>query len=289
MQAANRRRWIAYPVSAVLVGGLIWAGWIRQVDAGPGTLLACASARIQLAHGVSLDAPGGKKLREELIAQASDYVARARKVARDHPSVLVAEADLAVLRGDKDSALASYALVQNSSESSVEARGLVGRRRVEILAELGHTADAFELLRELERDGLSGSEMERLRLEAVVHRAAGDVAGTASVAERLAKLGGIDATLEAGELFERLGASERAAAIYSESALPSWLAEYRQARLKLMQGELDTAMVRLNLAWTQDQLEVANLLRQERALWSACNQHEVFARIVNFEVAAPVR
>lgn len=273
------RRVVGYGLGALAAAGLVWAAaYTRPADAD--TLVGNASIQLQLAYGMPAVDKEGDSLtaRDAMLQDVATSLQLAEKQEPGRLDTAELAAFLRELRGDFSGAAEAYRALQDQVESGnttwfesasdrkiyetavfQEARNLIraeqqeaalqtlGRRTARLSKDLQDRAAVMraEILFELGRDADARGEMVPL-IEGAANRPMPSVwAGRALAAEGDVNL--------AEKAF-------RAASHAAEGA-------FQLARLKLDQGEVDTAIELLASACTGFPDRLPTLLRRDRDHW----------------------
>lgn len=277
----------AYGFAIVAVSVLVWLGWVREVDADPGTLIACAATQMELANGIPGDDPEARALRQKMLDDAEGFVERAEAELPGHPVVLLARGDLLYLRGQGAEAITCYGEALEHDECTDDMVEQILLRRAELALEIGEpqlaVVDASRA-RQLDsaRFGTAGA-----RLEIRARAAAGDRDRALATAARLATSGGSEGAIAAGVALAEIGETEAAERAFRGNSVTPAVADYYVARLKLGVGEIDTARELLDRAVEGSPAEVRGLLAQDRARWAESLGEERVSDMLRPEAAAP--
>ncbi|MBM4060747.1 MAG: hypothetical protein FJ265_06595 [Planctomycetes bacterium] len=287
------KRALLYGGALVAAGGLIAALAARSTDADVATLLNSADVQLRFAYGM----PAADKQGQELPARTqmiADAVRNLEAVERLQPGLAVTaefRGFAHMLRGDCLAAASAYARARDCGDCGDEQRDVLAFNQARMLARAGRGEQALAVFarhgaaidarwpnqRAVEEAGIlaglgRGAEAER-RLEDVLR------------AEPLDPV----AALRAGQQFAALGRLDRAESAFASAAATEPIADYHLGRLKLQQGQVDTAMELLERAAAARPAEVRRLVANEPDAWRAVATDARFQALTSSRPAAPGR
>ncbi|MEC7583069.1 MAG: tetratricopeptide repeat protein [Planctomycetota bacterium] len=280
-----------YGAVSLVVGGLLYGGFLHQPQPGLSTLLGATNMQLRLAHGMPATDKQGQPLpaRSMLLDKAEAQLALAHDQAPESPVVAEFQGFLQQLRGDWRGAAGSYrrartlpgcAADQHDTLVFNEARALAMAGDPEAaLAVFTHSRESlqeqFVLQRDLEEAGLLGQlgrDVEAMqRLQRV---AAGDTPM---------------AWVQAAHCYEEMGRVDEAVALLDRAVGVVPVAQYHLARLKLLQGDVDTSLQLLQSAGEAMPAVVQRLLEADRDVWQEVVDDRRFQQLTTPATAAPGR
>jgi tetratricopeptide (TPR) repeat protein len=289
---ASLRRPIGYGASALVVAGLLWAGFVHEGSADVGTLLGSAEVQLRLAMSMPAKDKAGRPLpaREQLLREVSDLLDRI-DARGDRPfESIELRAFLAYATGEPGRGAELYRQALAHPGCAAEYRADLLLNRCGLLAEAGEPEQALRELRAAE-GGMNASERARSRLRQaeILDRIGrrGEARGAAIAVLEDSAVGPVR-WIEAGRMLERLGDPAAAMRAYAQAAPGDPLAEYHLARLKVLAGEIDNGLTLLERAAAAAGPRVRDLVRRDRAAWESCAANARFQSVMQpSEPAAP--
>ena len=264
---------------------MLYFGFFRQVDADPEMLLSSVDVQLRLAGGMpELDRDGAPlAARRELLGKVRGMLETIDRSGMDTAVVDEYWAYLLRLEGDVDGAVARYRRVRTRPDCAPELRESAFFNEARTLSAAGRGDEALEALASARGELRGELQIEADLLMASIHRGLGRDDKVAELAD--AVISNADASpmarVRSGRMLEQLGSTERAEAAYVQAGEDSGLALYCRARLKLTQGDADTALELLERAAAAEPARVARLLDEEAEAWAAVQQTERYQQIGN--------
>lgn len=283
MDAVQRRRLWGYPLAATITGSLLYFGFFREVDADADTLLSSVDVQLRLAAGMpEADRDGGPlAARVELLGKVRGMLETIDRSGMDTAVLDEYWAFLLRLEGDVDGAVARYRRGRSRPDCGPELRDSMVFNEARTLHAADRSDEALEVLAG-SREELGGElQVEADLLMASIHRALGRDQRAAELADAVAANDAASAVarVRSGRMLEALGSVERAEAAYERAGEDFGVALYYRAKLKVTQGEADTALELLERAAAAEPAQVARLLDEEAEAWAAVQQTERYQQI----------
>jgi tetratricopeptide (TPR) repeat protein len=261
-KSAMLRRLIGYPVAVLAVAGLVRVGFFHGIGADPQMLLEMSSVHLQLGRKLA-----GTDRAAAMVAEAEELIDRAERGGAEPWAVLRARGEVAYFEGDflraAEALGAARAHESCPSESMIDLA--LGECELRLLG--GDPDGAIAVLSRAGADRWEGDRhvaREVVRVRALQQK--GDVEGCVAVIEA-AHDKGTFGELEVARLYEEVGAVELAEAAYDSAARDEPVTNYYLGRLKLRQGEVDSALRLLERSLREASEEARSLVERDRALW----------------------
>lgn len=274
-------RGLLYGIAAASAGALIWVGFVRKVDADPGTLVRSSEMLLHAAQAMPESIDGAPNaLRARFLAQAErDLALAGRAVETAGPAGAESGADDALafilecrgfaryLSGDRQGAIALYRQALLDPGCAAERKRTIGFTIARILLGGGRPGAALGELDALARGRLAGPELATLhilRAEALLMQGAPAGELHASLAAAAAQADAApEHKIRCSEIYEQLGMRPEALAVLERSAVDHAGALLPLARLKFRSGDVDGAVMALESAGSEDPAGLRAWLEKE--------------------------
>ena len=264
-------RIVLYSAAAAAVAALLYAGFIHQPK--PDFLTDLSAARMQLGIAYAIPAldKDGKEMdsRRQLIATASEQIARAASQQPDHVATRELQAFLAMVDGKPLEAGRLYGEAMELEGVDAEIHDSLLFNQVRCLDDGQDAAAGLAAL-----DAGFERVQDKYRTEALLLRArllgrTGDRKQALEVVRDLVASEDVVpmARAEAGEQLESFGLLGEAEAAYARAAEEAPLANYFLSRLKVRNGDVDTALVLLERAAAAAPADVRKRLSKDASAW----------------------
>lgn len=288
-----QKRSLLYGIGALVLGGLGTVWGVGRAGADAMTLLSSADVQLRLAYGIPAQGRDGKALssREAMITDAERHLV---EVERMQPGMAVTaefQGFAAMLRGRPADAAAAYRRARGCGDCGEEQRDVLLFNEARMLAEAGNREQAVALFerhaaaldarfghqRAIEQAGILRELGRRQSAEHLLDGVMRDEAALPMAA------------LQAGQQYERLGHTDKAAAMFARAAAAVPIADYDLARLKLQQGDVDSCLQLLERVAAVQPAEVRRRLREESDAWQAVAGEARFRELCSSPPATPGR
>ncbi|MCK5944930.1 MAG: tetratricopeptide repeat protein [Planctomycetes bacterium] len=286
-------RALLYGGAVLAMGGIavMWAN--TETEADVLTLLSSADVQLRMAHAIPENDLDGEPLdkRQDMIASAIEQL---EIVERIQPGMAVTaefRGFAHMLHGEFVEAAQCYGAARACEDCGDEQRDVLAFNQARMLAKAGQGDAALEIFRR-NKGSLDERYGHQRRLEEaqILQRA-----GRAE--EALERLRIVDADvdasplarLQAGQVYLDLGYVQEAGDALESIRNDVPIADYFLARLKLRQGDVDTAMELLERVNEARPAEVRQRLRDEAEAWSVVSQDARFQRLTMPLPASPGR
>ncbi|MBK8976509.1 MAG: hypothetical protein IPM29_11380 [Planctomycetes bacterium] len=284
-------RTLLYGGGAVVVGGLCWLGFFREVDADYLTLLNSATVHAQLAATIPVATTdvSGRELRARLTAQAESLLVRAERQDPQASGVWQLRGWIAANDARYDDSASCYLRARDAMDVSP-----ADRRRLSIFAaqscsNAGRFADALALVEEgqAQRSGdeLLGADLFRARLLGRMEQTVDAIAVARGVSA--AADDGSRVAQEAVSVLAALGDFAGAEAACAHAYPEQPVRDYHVASLKARSGESDNAVRLLESSLESGHPQVRSLLEQDQELWVAVAGESALQRLLEPTVSMP--
>ena len=257
-------RFVLYGTALVVAGALGWAGFIRKVDADPGTLINASRMRLEQAsmHSLQGQGPLNRVCRELLEKADADLELAERLVRRDPGANVLPGGDLEdvlamiweyrawgrYLGRDREEAIAFYGRIVESDGIEPGRRSRVYLSMAGIYMEMGRSESALKALDRLAGGAgrLAGKDRARAALlrARALRRLGAPLAEVAASLDRAGRAGGENHTLQCdrAELYAEMGMRAEACRAYERAAVNHPRAFLPLARLKFRAGDVEGAL-----------------------------------------------
>ncbi len=285
-------RIVLYSAAAAVAAALLYAGFVHQPKPDFLTDLSAARMQLGIAYAIpAVDKDGNEMTsRRQLIATASEQIARAAAQQPDHVATRELQAFLARVDGRPLEAAELYGEAMELDGVDAEVHDSLlfnqvrcydeGEEAVRGLAALDRgidrVQDKYRSEAQLLRARLLGRSGDRTEAVEVLR----DLVGM----ETLAPM----ARAEAGEQLEAFGLLADAAVAYQRAAEEAPLANYLLSRLKVREGDVDQALVLLERAAAAAPADVRKRLSKDASAWRLVEADGRF-QAVQGTVASPGR
>ncbi|MCB9868486.1 MAG: hypothetical protein H6837_01435 [Planctomycetes bacterium] len=283
------RRVLGYGAGALVVGGLVYAGFLHRGQADAATLLGSVEVHLRLAASMPEKTTDGgvNAVRRKLLGQAREFLEAARL---DDPELFLGfefAGWLSALDGDFKTAAAMYRRAQSGKGATPQSAEADLLNEVRMLRAAALPEQALQVLakRLVSPENAAASRIETMLAHAQAGRADAAAAVASEVIETVKKPMPL---IEAAALLESQGKLAAATAGYQRAAASDAVANYFVARLKMRAGELDTSFDLLKRAVVADGQKVRALLDRERDAWKPVRDDSRFKSIVA-PVGAPAQ
>jgi len=290
MRDKTRRIWF-YGTAAVVLGGLIYGGFVYGARPGVGTLLSSADIQLRLAHGIpALDADGRPvAARCELLDQAEVNLEGAMEQAPDSPIVAEFQGFLRQLRGDWRGAAGEYRRARTLPACRPDQRDTLIFNEARALDRAGDPAAALAVFMDC-----GGQLQERFVLQQAIEEVGllRQLGRGEEALQRLQRAAASDepvAWLQAALGYEDLGRADLAVGLLGRAVDTIPVAQYHLARLKLLEGDVDISLKLLESAAKAVPAAVSRLVRMDEDVWQVVAEDERFRQLVAPATAAPGR
>jgi tetratricopeptide (TPR) repeat protein len=267
-----------YGASAIVIAGLIYAGFVHETDADPMTLLGSATVQIRLASSFPRKDKAGQPnaARQEMLDHAREFVNKARKQAPDLHAGIELDAHLSYMDGDYKKAANLFREAQGSRESTPESSVIDRLNEARMWRAAEDPEKALEVLEQISEFLVSHATTAQLqRAHVLVELGRGDEA--VDIATRLAWSAKDSATLvDAGLMLESQKETEIAEAAFRAAAESEPTANYYVARLKIYEEDFDRGLELLKRAVSADGRLVRSMLTRDSETWEAVAEDERF-------------
>lgn len=294
------RRAALYGVAVPAACALVWIGFFSEPVPEFGQLLSQINANLRLANSIPAIDKDGKPVpaREQLLVAAERDITLALRC--DQASAVLAEFEgfAKSLRGDYVDAAACYRRAQSMPDCSDEQRAVLAFNEARMLRRTGKLQDAMSVLEAAQPRMTAGYAeqcmLERAEIAASMSRNenAENAKSRSRAFELLASVMRSDrpvAWLQAGDVYASLGANAEADAAWARASSAVPIADGRRARLKLAEGDADTALQLFERAANAAPAEMRRLVREDPAAWQAIAEDARYRQLVDSSAAAPVR
>ena len=276
-----KRRVLGYGTGALLVVGLTF-GALYEADPDAETLIGAVEFQIRLAHGMPSHDKDGRELsaRVEMLDDAEAQLDLVEKQKPGLPITAEYRAFIQSLRGDYHEAALSYRSIRESGNYRPDQLPTVIFQESRMLAKAGDLPGALRVL-EQHTGGLDQGLRDRAEADAAellwrMDRPADAHARLQGLVQQ-----GADrpmAAVIAGHAYHRHGEKAAAEAAWQAAAGDSAEATFWLARLKLDQGEVDTALDLLGHAHASDAELTRALILKDRDAWQPVADEGAFQR-----------
>lgn len=294
------RRAALYGAAAPIVGGLLWSLFCYEPVPEFAQLLSQINANLRLAQSVpAIDKDGNRvPAHDQLLAAAERDIALANGERKD--SAVLAEFDgfAKSLRGDFQSAAERYRFAQSLQDCTDEQRPVLAFNEARMLRRAGRPAECLQVLTAAQAWLPAGyatqARLERAEILAQQSRSetASSVALRKAAESLLREVLAADSPMawaQAGHVWLTLDNPAEAEAAWARASASVPVADGFRARLKLRQGDVDTALQLFERAANAAPAEMRRLVREDMAAWQAIAEDARFVRLVDPKSAAPVR
>ena len=294
------RRAALYGAAVPAACALVWLGFLAEPVPEFGQLLSQINANLRLANSIPATDKDGNPVpaREQLLIAAERDIALALR--SDQASAVLAEFDgfAKSLRGEYLDAAAHYRRAQSMPDCSDEQRAVLAFNESRMLRRSGKLQDAMSALANAQLRMTGGYAeqcmLERAEIAALLSRDenAASAQLRSQAAELLSAVLRSDrpvAWLQAGDVYASLGANAEADAAWARASSAVPIADGRRARLKLAEGDADTALQLFERAAKAAPAEMRRLVREDPAAWQAIAEDARYRQLVDSSAAAPVR
>lgn len=264
------RRVGLYGAAALVLGGLVYGGFIYRVEPDVLTILGSADLYLRVAAILPENGKDGRPLavREENLHRVEDAIA---EVERREPGLSVSRqfsAYVAYLRKDHASALRLYGEALSARDFQEAQRPRILLDMAKLHQELKQDDQALQILAGLKVGPAIAAEAALV--QACILRGRNQVAEAAASLKALASVeveqGGV--LIECAQLLAELGELPAAAELAGRAATRcDAIGLYRIARLKFEAGQVDTALTMLDQAVRADSETVQATLKRDLAVW----------------------
>ena len=274
LSAVNIRRLFGYPVAVALVGWLVWAGFVRTSEADPGTLLSSAEVHLRMAAALPEDTPKRAEFLE--VASEMSKVALEQGAAMWEATQLLGYA--AYLDGELETAAGYYDIARKDAgcPEKLAARLTVQCAELALRRKDWDTAEAIVADESVLWAEGSLTEM-RNEIRVRIADSSGRRDEAIEMLGALRETGGISG-IRAGILYEQLDCVELAAATFGSETADEPVTFYYLARLKMRQGDVDSALRLLERSLEGDDAATRVLVRDDEAEWREVAKDERFVR-----------
>lgn len=273
------KRIVGYGAAAVLVGGLVYGGFIRRADPDLLTMISSVDVQLRLASVMPERDRDGKPIeaRERMLRESRAHLDTIDRVKPDYLPAVEFRAYLEFLEGKPLAAAALYERARGLEGCTPEVRDTLILNEAKAYHAAGRTRRAIALLEANEerwRDESVGEALlEKARMLSSLERSANAAnahEAAAAAAIEAAEKGSARVAFSAGMLLERWGRWDAAAAAYRRAAEEDGRANYFLARLKIKRGEPDKGLALLaRAARTAGRKVTADLVDRDGDLWKA--------------------
>jgi tetratricopeptide (TPR) repeat protein len=294
------RRALLYGIAVPIGGALLWSRFCWEPLPEFGQLLSQINANLRLANSIPATDSDGKPVpaREQMLAAAERDITIALRC--DQVSAVLAEFEgfAKSLRGDYVDAAACYRRAQSMPDCSDEQRAVLAFNEARMLRRTGKLQDAMSVLEAAQPRMTAGYAeqcmLERAEIAASMSRNenAENANSRSRALELLTAVMRSDrpvAWLQAGDVYASLGANAEADAAWARASSAVPIADGRRARLKLAEGDADTALQLFERAAIAAPAEMRRLVREDPAAWQAIAEDARYRQLVDSSAAAPVR
>lgn len=285
-------RIVLYSAATTAVAALLYAGFVHQPKPDFLTDLSAARMQLGIAYAIPAVDKDGNKMdsRKQLIATASEQIARAASQQPDHVATRELQAFLARVDGRSLEAARLYGEAMELQGVDAEIHDSLLFNQVRCFDEGEDVASGLVAL-----DAGIDRVQDKYRPEALLLRARllARNGERRQAVELLRDLTGNEAMApmaraEAGEQYEALGLLADAEAAYVRAAEEAPSANYFLSRLKVRSGDVDTALVLLERAAIAAPAEVRKRLTKDASAWKLVEADGRF-QAVQGTVASPGR
>lgn len=287
----TNRRLLAYPIAAVIVGGLSWLAFGYRAEADFMTLVQSASIHAQLGASIPADTkkPDMIALRQKLLREAREWLARAEAVEPGTAAGMQVEAFLAMTDGHDREAATLFRRCRSAHDVTSDQLGELNLREAQALSNATDFKAALGVLDEkvsplTEEVALA---RESLRLRVLVRAGRGEDAQRAAEAMVDSHAEGSEGCRVAASMLEGLGAWSAAEAGWRKGETDPSVEEYQVARLKLRSGHAEEARELLTHSVTDRNPEILRRLANDRQMWEATFGAEDVGRLLETTTATP--
>ena len=280
-----------YGAASVVLGGLLYGGFVYQAQPGLSTLLGATNMQLRMAHGLPATDAAGQPVeaRSTLLEQAEAQLAAAHDQAPDSPVVAEFQGFLQQLRGDWRGAADAYRRARGLPGCEVDQHDTLLFNESRALAMAGDPEAALAVFT---RSG--ASLQEQFVLQRAIEEAGllCQLSRDGEALQRLQRVAGSDepmAWLQAAQCYERLGRFDEAVALLDRAVGVLPVAQYHLARLKLLSGDVDISLQLLQSATETVPAVVQRLLDADQEFWQEVVDDPRFQQLTAPATAPPGR
>lgn len=281
----------SYGAVSLVVGALLYGGFVYQPQPGLSTLLGATNMQLRLAHGMPATDAHGQPLqaRSMLLDKAAAQLSVAQDQAPESPVVAEFQGFLQQLRGDWRGAAATYRRARMLPGCEAGQHDTLLFNEARALAMAGETEAALAVFTH------SGESLqEHFVLQRAVEEAGllGQLGRDAEAMQRLQRVAAGEepmAWVQAAQCYERLGRFDEAVALLDRAVGVVPVAQYHLARLKLLQGDVDSSLQLLQSAGEAVPAVVQRLLQADQEFWQVVVDDRRFQQLTASATAAPGR
>jgi len=291
VDAVNKRRIWGYPLSVAALAGLVYGGFFYSPDPDLATLQSSVDVQLKLAWSIPAVDRDGKPLteRQEMLDEARATLDTIERVQPGLPSTLEYRAFLARIEGRTDDAVAHYRELRDHPDCDERLWSSAFFNEARALDDGGRTEDALAIMREASpRFTAEMQEEAGLYTAALLHKL-GRTADAVAQADALAQgatIGPMTA-VRAGRMLEDMGDPQLAEAAYAAAGERHGTALYYRSRLKMREGETDTALGLLERAVAESPAQVRRILDEDQDTWQGVAGTARFEEIRSDPEAVP--
>lgn len=286
------KRAVGYGTAVVLVGGLVYGGFVYRADPDLLTMISSVDVQLRLAALMPERGRDGKPIeaRARMLRESREHLDAIDRVKPDYLPAVEFRAYLEYLEGKPLAAAALYERARGLEGCTPEIYDTLLLNEAKAYHAGGQTRRAIALLEANEkrlRDESAGAVLlEKARMLASL----GEPATThdaAAAALEAARKGPARVALAAGMLLERWERWDAAAEAYRRAAREDAKANYFLARLKIKCGQHDKGLALLaRAARTAGRKVTADLVERDGDLWKAVGSKQRVDAVLSSESGA---
>lgn len=280
---------MVYGVSAVVVGALIYGGFVYQADADIKTMVNSAEVKLRMAASMPLKDKQGQPLavRADLLRQAREHLDQVEAREPDYAPTAELRGYILYLEGRYVDAAKAYSSARGKRECTEEMSESFRINEARMWRAAGRPQDAVAALGtgvKFQEERQTQADLERLLALCESGAKAEALVLAKSLSERSAKISGLG--LELGRCFEGLGDPDAAERAYEQARKENMEGAYALARLKLGQGAADKALDLLEECFKSDGGKAKGWVDNDRTLWQSVATEARFRRLMETATAA---
>lgn len=286
----TRKRLTAYGLSAAVVGGLVYAGFVYEAEPDAMTLLSSVDIQIRLASGMPEKDEDGEvvEIRAKMLREIRRDLDRVEKQLPNSAQVAEYRAFLAYVEGDARVAAELYRAARELDGCSQDLWDSLVINEVRMLRLVGDLDTALAVLvsnrDRLQSEVLGTADLHQARILDGMGRTEEAVLLTDGVGQRGAEYP--MAAMEAGGMLEAWRKMDRAEAAYLAASRGDPTGHYYHARLKVRMGDVDRSMGLLELAVSAAPSKVRALVDRDAQDWEVVAGTRRFRTLMSPEGSA---